>query len=493
MTALQTWREGGRLWIRIDTPGSSVNVFGPRPAVELRRILESLPPDVTQLVLCSGKAGSFINGAGLLYANSMKSTHAARGVSEEVRGTYQLLATLPIQTVSVIEGNCYGCGLELALCCDLRVAREVYEAHFKMTELVDYRFVPLFGGTWRLPRRLGVPLARRLLLDGEIWSAGRARRAGLVDVLLPAQASEARLRRTLDALASRPPPVRRARATAPPPRPPVPPSRAPLWALTERLIRTAPRRTPSVAAAAELKAFSRTVTSPEAKAAMRFFFLRHMAHAASWGASERRLPTLGLRPPGGSGPVARMLRQRQPSRTPEVTLAVRAMSARSARVGETHLLWPLGVGRRLCEVRVPHADPGEGREIARYLDWIGFEPVLTRGAHSASQRLLQVTRTTLKGFGRREVEVALWRFGFDRSLVPPRRRLTPVRTSACEDLRIVRPLLLAWRDTLERLLSRGVLVHPSQGEVLVHELFGFPLERGSLLWWLERGGAEASG
>ena len=54
-----------------------------------------------------------------------------------------------------------------------------------MTELHDYLFIPLFGGTWNLPEAVGLEHAVDLLLWGRRWNAARAHAHGLIDAVVP--------------------------------------------------------------------------------------------------------------------------------------------------------------------------------------------------------------------------------------------------------------------------------------------------------------------
>jgi len=142
----------GILYLTLDTRGSSVNVFTPAVALELERELKAgLAAGARAVVLQSGKPGSFVNGVGLLLAASSNSEEAAMERARALQRCYEMLAAAPVPTIAAVEGNCYGCGLELALTCDYRVARDSYDTHFYMPELRDYAFIPLFGGTQRLP------------------------------------------------------------------------------------------------------------------------------------------------------------------------------------------------------------------------------------------------------------------------------------------------------------------------------------------------------
>ena len=93
------------------------------------------------------------------------------------------LAQLPMPAIAAIEGNALGGGLELALCCDLRIASE--RAMLGMPE-VRLAVIPGSGGTQRLPRIVGEARARELILTGRVITAAEAERIGLVHRVVPA-------------------------------------------------------------------------------------------------------------------------------------------------------------------------------------------------------------------------------------------------------------------------------------------------------------------
>jgi enoyl-CoA hydratase/carnithine racemase len=96
---------------------------------------------------------------------------------------YRQLAELAMPTIAAIEGDALGGGLELALCCDLRVASA--RARLGMPE-VRLAVLPGSGGTQRLPRVVGPARAKELILTGRIISADEAERIGLVNQVVPA-------------------------------------------------------------------------------------------------------------------------------------------------------------------------------------------------------------------------------------------------------------------------------------------------------------------
>jgi enoyl-CoA hydratase/carnithine racemase len=87
------------------------------------------------------------------------------------------IEAIPVATVAAIQGPCLGGGLQITLCCDLRVASS--EATFGLSA-VRHGIIPGLA-TYRLPRVIGMGAAREMMLLGETWDAARALAHGLVN------------------------------------------------------------------------------------------------------------------------------------------------------------------------------------------------------------------------------------------------------------------------------------------------------------------------
>jgi len=107
------------------------------------------------------------------------------------------LEWIPVATVAAIQGPCLGGGLQIALCCDLRVASE--DATFGLSA-VRHGIIPGLA-TYRLPRYVGLGAAREMMLLGETWDAARAQREGLVNRVVPAGELEATVAQLAETLA----------------------------------------------------------------------------------------------------------------------------------------------------------------------------------------------------------------------------------------------------------------------------------------------------
>jgi enoyl-CoA hydratase/carnithine racemase len=99
-----------------------------------------------------------------------------------IQRLFARLETLPQVTIAEIGGAALGGGLELALACDLRIAAN--EAKLGLPE-ARLGLVPGAGGTQRLTRLCGQPIAERLILGAEMVDGATARELGLVQWAVP--------------------------------------------------------------------------------------------------------------------------------------------------------------------------------------------------------------------------------------------------------------------------------------------------------------------
>lgn len=100
---------------------------------------------------------------------------------DRIHRVMDTLDMLPLITIGVIHGVCFGGGFELALTCDLRIAEKT--ARFCFPEL-RLGILPGFGGIPRLKRELGTSAINDLLLTGRSLNAKKALQLGLVSQMV---------------------------------------------------------------------------------------------------------------------------------------------------------------------------------------------------------------------------------------------------------------------------------------------------------------------
>jgi enoyl-CoA hydratase len=115
---------------------------------------------------------------------------------------FKKIEDLPIPVIAAINGPCNGGGLEIALCCDFRIAAE--EASFGLGE-VKLGVIPAGGGTARLPRLIGVGRAKEFLYFGDRVDGKEAERIGLVNKAVPLSELMAEVKRWTAKLVELPP------------------------------------------------------------------------------------------------------------------------------------------------------------------------------------------------------------------------------------------------------------------------------------------------
>ena len=141
----------------------------------------SLDSDVRAVVISGAGDRAFCAGADLTEFGTAPSQRIARQVRWE-RDVWGLLMDLPIPTIAAMHGYVFGSGLEIALCCDIRIATP--NAIFGLPE-TSLGFIPAAGATQTFPRAVGTGQALWTLLTAERMDASRALSMGLVSEIAP--------------------------------------------------------------------------------------------------------------------------------------------------------------------------------------------------------------------------------------------------------------------------------------------------------------------
>jgi len=187
--ALMYWRAetdaDGIAWLGMDKADAGANVLSADAVEELSRVLEDIAARGPRgLIIYSGKPQGFIAGADVKEFTALKDTDQAMALLARAHSTFDRLESLPFPTLCLIHGYCLGGGLELALACRYRVARDDPSTRLGLPE-VKLGIHPGFGGTMRAIRLLGPMAAMDLMLTGRTVDARRAAKMGLVDHAVP--------------------------------------------------------------------------------------------------------------------------------------------------------------------------------------------------------------------------------------------------------------------------------------------------------------------
>ncbi len=165
----------------------SMTVLDEESLVELRDTVDDLHGKAKELdgvVFFSHKDRCFLAGADIKLIASMKTESEGAHGAEQGQLLFNKIEDLPIPTVACVHGVCLGGGTELVLSCNSIIASHDNSTVLGLPE-VKLGVIPGFGGTYRMPRRIGLPKALELILSGKMVKAKKAKRMGLVDGVYP--------------------------------------------------------------------------------------------------------------------------------------------------------------------------------------------------------------------------------------------------------------------------------------------------------------------
>ncbi|KAF8948881.1 hypothetical protein BGZ47_001609 [Haplosporangium gracile] len=148
---------------------------------EFRDALQELryDNDARVVIIRSLVEGAFCAGADLRERATMNMTEVRQFLTN-LRDSFRELETLPIPTIAVIDGAALGGGLEMALCCDMRVGGGNKKVKIGLVE-TKLAIIPGAGGTQRLPRLIGIPKAKELIYSSKILNSAAAKDIGILN------------------------------------------------------------------------------------------------------------------------------------------------------------------------------------------------------------------------------------------------------------------------------------------------------------------------
>lgn len=173
-------------YVVFDDPDARVNVLNSTVLEKLGTILQDVAQrsDLKAVVFLSRKANVFIAGADIREIESIDDITEGQQKAASGQAIMNQIEDLPMPTVAVIDGVALGGGCELAIACRYRIATFNDCVRLGQPE-VKLGFIPGFGGTWRLPRIIGLSESLNMILTGKTLNAEKALLVGLVDRLIP--------------------------------------------------------------------------------------------------------------------------------------------------------------------------------------------------------------------------------------------------------------------------------------------------------------------
>ncbi|OLP66218.1 2,3-dehydroadipyl-CoA hydratase [Bacillus pumilus] len=152
---------------------------------EINQTIQAIKQDERIRCLLMTGAGSKVFCAGAdLKERRLMTEEEARDAVLTIQQTFTEIESLPMPVIAVINGHALGGGLELALACDLRIARA--EARLGLPE-TGLAIIPGAGGTQRLPRLIGLGQAKKLIYTGASLPAEEAIHIGLIEHISSAE------------------------------------------------------------------------------------------------------------------------------------------------------------------------------------------------------------------------------------------------------------------------------------------------------------------
>jgi 2-(1,2-epoxy-1,2-dihydrophenyl)acetyl-CoA isomerase len=205
MSDVKVHSDGAVRWIALDRPQSKNALTDVVNAVLIEALHAAGADAAVRCVVLTGNGGSFCSGLDLkaaAAAGAASFDHADEHLEKYFHGLIRAVHAIDKPVLALVDGAAVGYGCDLALACDLRIATE----RTRLGEIFVKRgLMPDGGGTWTLPRLVGVGKALELMLLGELLSGDEALALGLVNRVVPSAEAEAYTRELAQRLAAGPP------------------------------------------------------------------------------------------------------------------------------------------------------------------------------------------------------------------------------------------------------------------------------------------------
>jgi enoyl-CoA hydratase/carnithine racemase len=187
--------------VRLDRP-DALNSIDRSMLSGLDEALVQAADDAVHALVVTGRGRAFCSGADLAAVAASDDPGALRSFLTDFGAVLDRLEALPKPTIAAINGYALAGGLELVLCCDLAIAAQsarLGDAH------ANYGLLPGGGASVRLPRRVGLALAKQLMFTGAFVPAPELRWSGLLNDVVPDDGLEAAVDKLAESIAAKSP------------------------------------------------------------------------------------------------------------------------------------------------------------------------------------------------------------------------------------------------------------------------------------------------
>ena len=194
--------QGGiaRVWLN-HPPVNALDMPTREALFEVFGELEQRAAEVRVVILAGAGQKAFAAGADIKAFEGLTPETAIPRL-EKTHGIFARVENFPCPVIAAVRGYCLGGGLELALCCDIRLAAD--DAVMGFPE-VNLSIFPGNGGTARALYYLSLGRFKELVFTGRRIHAGEAKAYGLVETVVPAKELEARALELAESIAKRGP------------------------------------------------------------------------------------------------------------------------------------------------------------------------------------------------------------------------------------------------------------------------------------------------
>ena len=188
-----------------------LNALAPELVDDLIAAIQDITKDDSiGVVIFTGAGRAFCSGGDIktLAGGEEKSAYRS-GVTEDIRRGFEpaQAVILGIQrmekpTIAMVNGPATGAGMDIAFACDIRIGGPAVRF---VSSYIKIGLFPGWGGTWLLPRVIGLPKAVEMVMTGDAIEAEEALRLGALNKLVPAEQLESATMDMARKLAAGPP------------------------------------------------------------------------------------------------------------------------------------------------------------------------------------------------------------------------------------------------------------------------------------------------